>query len=146
MTTDSGNRYALAALKERRAAIDGELRQCERRLRHLREMLGHLDATLSLFDPDGNPKAIKANRPYKRVKLFGSGQLGRLILDALRKGARPMTTAEVIEAVVAGLGYDGDAAIGMKARVRGSLRYMEKVSRLVIKEGEHGAARWTIKA
>jgi hypothetical protein len=44
-------------------------------LAHLREMLVHLDATLSLFDPDGDPKAIKAKRPYKRVNLFGAGKL-----------------------------------------------------------------------
>jgi hypothetical protein len=86
---DNGNRYALHALRERRAAIDGELRQCEQRLRHLKEMLGHLDATLSLFDPDGNPKAIKAKRPYKRVKLFGAGKLNRVILGAMRRGDRP---------------------------------------------------------
>jgi len=55
---DNGNRYAIAALRERRAAIDGEMRQCEQRLPHLREMLGHLDATLFLFDPDGNPKGM----------------------------------------------------------------------------------------
>lgn len=142
--TDNGNRYALAALKERRAAIDGELRECERRVRYLREALGHLDATLSLFDPEGNPKAIKAKRPYKRVKLFGSGQLGRLILDALRKGGRPMTTTEIIEAVVTQLGYDGAAAAGMKARARSSLRYMQSVSRIVVKEGDRETARWTI--
>ena len=64
----NGNRYAVAALNERRASIDGELRECERRLPYLRETLGHLDATLAVFDPDGNPKAIKAKRPYKRVK------------------------------------------------------------------------------
>jgi hypothetical protein len=47
MSTDNGNRYALHALRERRAAIDGELRQCEQRVRHLKEMLGHLDARLA---------------------------------------------------------------------------------------------------
>lgn len=138
------NQYALAALKERRAAIDGEMRECERRLRYLRTMLDHLDATLHLFDPDGNPKAIKAKRPYKRIKLFGPGQLGRLILDALRKGARAMTTAEVIEAVVTELGYDGDAIAGMSTRVRGSLLYQWKVRGSVIKEGERETARWRI--
>jgi hypothetical protein len=59
---DNGNRYAIAALRERGASIDGELRQCEQGMRHLREILGPLDATLSLFDPAGNPKAIKAKR------------------------------------------------------------------------------------
>lgn len=122
---DTDNRYAIAALRERRAAIDGELRQCEQRLRHLREMLGHLEATLSLFDPDGNPKAIKAKRPYKRVKLFGSAKLNRLILDAIRRGDRPMTTLEIIAAVVADLNFGEDAAKGMKSRVRASLLYVE---------------------
>ncbi len=144
--TENGNRYALAALKERRAAIDGEMRQCEQRLRHLRAMLGHLDATLSLFDPDGNPKAIKAKRPYKRVKLFSGGQLGRTVLSVLRKGGRPMTTAEVIEAVVVELSYGADAAVGMKSRVRGGLLYLWKVRGLVTKEGERETARWTIAA
>ncbi len=69
---------------------DGEMRECERRLRYLRETLGHLDATLKLFDPESNPKAICAKRTYKRVKLFGAGKLSRLILDALRKVERPL--------------------------------------------------------
>ena len=141
---ETSNQYALAALKERRAAIDGEMRECEQRLRHLRAMLGHLDATLSMFDPDGNPKAIKAKRPYKRVKLFSSGQLGRMILNALRKGAQPLTTAQVIAAVVDELGYGPDAAAGMSTRVRGSLLYQWKVRGSVVKEGERETARWTI--
>jgi hypothetical protein len=47
MQTENGNRYAIHALRELPAAIDGELLQ-RQRLGHLREMLGHLDATLFL--------------------------------------------------------------------------------------------------
>jgi hypothetical protein len=78
---ENGNRYAIAALRERRAALDGEIKECDRKLRYLREAIGHIDATLSLFDPNGDPKEITAKRPYKRVKLFASGKLGRLVLD-----------------------------------------------------------------
>ncbi len=141
---DNGNRYALAALKERRASIGGEMRECERRLRYLRETLGHLDATLALFDPEGNPKAIRAKRPYKRVKLFGAGKLSRLILDALRKAERPLTTSEVIEAIVAELGYGDEAAKGMAGRVRAALRYLLAFKQSVIKEGERETARWIV--
>jgi hypothetical protein len=144
MQTDNGNRYALHALKERRAEIDGELRQCEQRLRYLREMLGHLDATLGLFDPDGNPKAIKAKRPYKRVKLFGAGKLNRLVLDALRRAGVPITTQAVINAVVADVGFGPDAAAGMRSRVRSNLLYLSKVRGLVIKEGEREMATWRL--
>jgi hypothetical protein len=142
--TDSGNRYALHALRERRAAIDGEFRRCEQRLRHHREMLGHLDATLSLFDPDGNPKAIKAKRPYNRVKLFAGGKLNRLILDAMRRADRPMTTLEIVAAVVEDLNFGEDAAKGMKSRVRSSLLYLWKVRGSVVKEGEREMAMWRL--
>ena len=141
---ETSNQYALAALKERRASIDGELRDCERKIRYLREALVHIDGTLSLFDPDGNPERIKAKRPYKRVKLFGAGKLNRLILDALRRGERPMTTQEVIDAVVADLNFGPDAAKGMKARVRSNLLYLAKVRGSVVKEGERETARWRL--
>ena len=140
---DNGNRYALAALKERRASIDGEMRECERRLRYLRDMLGHLDATLSIFDPAGNPKAIVAKRPYKRVKLFGPGKLSRLILDALRKAERPLSAPEVTAAVVAELEYGPEAAAGMATRVRATLIYLAKRGSLV-KEGERKTAVWNL--
>jgi hypothetical protein len=60
---DNGNRYALAALRERRAALVGEMKDCDRKLRYLREAIGHIDATLSLFDPSGDPNEIAAKRP-----------------------------------------------------------------------------------
>ena len=66
--------YALAAIRERRAELAGEIKDLESRLRHLRESLVHVDATLRLFDPSTNPRA-KPKRPYKRVKLVGQGKL-----------------------------------------------------------------------
>ena len=141
---ENGNRYAIAALRERRAALDGEIRACDRKLRYLREAIGHIDATLSLFDPNGNPKEITAKRPYKRVKLFASGKLSRLVLDALRRGARPMTTAEIIASIVEKMGYGPDAAKGMSNRVRANLLYQTKVVGRLKKEGERETARWSL--
>lgn len=141
----SSNKYALAALRERRAGLAGEITQLECRLRHLRESLVHVDGTLRLFDPDGNPAAIVAKRPYRRAKLFGAGKLNRMILGALRRCARPMTTAEVVDAVVAELGFGPDAAKGMKNRVRANLTYLAKVRRTIVKDGEREGARWRLR-
>jgi hypothetical protein len=137
------NKCALAALRERRAAIAGEIMQAERHLRHLRETIVHVDATLRLFDPNGDPLKIVGKRPYKRVKLFGAGKLDRLILDAMRKGERPMTTGEIVASIVAELGYGPDAAKGMTNRVRANLAYLARAER-VVKEGERADARWSL--
>jgi hypothetical protein len=96
------------------------------------------------FDPNGNPKEITAKRPYKRVKLFASGKLGRLVLDALRRGARPMTTGEIIASIVEKMGYGPDAAKGMSHRVRANLLYQAKVVGRVRKDGERETARWSL--
>ena len=140
---EHSNKYALAALRERRAAIAGEITQAERHLRHLRETIVHVDATLRLFDPNSDPLKIAGKRPYKRVKLFGAGKLNRLILDAMRKGERPMTTGEIVAAIVTELGYGADAAKGMTNRVRANLAYLARAER-VVKEDERASAKWSI--
>jgi len=141
---DNGNKYALAALRERRAEVDGQFRDCERRIRYLRECLVHLDGTLKLFDPDGTPADIKAKRPYKKVKLFANGKLSRIVRDALRKSDRPMSTKEVTAALVAELGYGPDAGKGMTNRVRATLAYLTGAG-AVRKIGEREGATWALR-
>ena len=143
---DSSNQYALAALRERRAEIAGEITELESRLRHLRESLTCLDGTLALFQPGDDPKAVKPIRPYHRVKLFGAGKLNRMVLDALRRGGRPMTTAEVVSSICEALGYGEDATKGMKNRVRSNLAYLARVGGSVVKEGEREGARWGLRS
>ncbi len=140
------NKYALAALRERRAAIAGEITQAERHLRHLRETIVHVGATLRLFDPNADPVKIVGKRPYKRVKLFGAGKLNRPILDAMRKGERPMTTGEIVAAIIADLGDGADAAKGMTNRVRANLAYLARVGGRIAKEGERADTKWSLLA
>ncbi len=137
------NLYALAALRERRAEIAGSITEAERRLRHLRETLVHVDGTIRLFS-DIEPESIPAKRPYKRVKLFGQGKLNRMIMDVLRNAQGPLTTSQVIEAIVAALNFGPDAAKGMKNRVRANLLYLNKVRGLVVKDGGRETATWRL--
>jgi hypothetical protein len=80
-----GDRYALTALRNKRASLASEIVQLERKLRHCRESLVHVDATLKLLDPEAEPEAIPNKRPLKRIKLFRQGELGRMILGTLRE-------------------------------------------------------------
>lgn len=140
---DNGNRYALAALKDKRATIASEIVQLERQLRHLRESLLHVDATLNLLDPDVDVGAIPNKKPRKRVKLFRQGELGRLIVDALRTAGKPLLTAEIVSSILAVGGHGEAARATMAPRVRGNLAYLERRGK-VSKIGSGVGVRWEL--
>jgi hypothetical protein len=66
-----------------------------------------------------------------------------MILDAMRRGDRPMGTGEIVASIVAELGYGAEAAKGMTNRVRANLAYLARGGR-VVKEGEREGARWAL--
>ena len=138
-----GNKYALATLREKRATLAGEIVQLEKQAKWKRDLLGHVDATLALFDPDYRQVSIPAKRPYRHIKLFKQGELGRLIVDSLRRAGRPLSTAEVASAVLAGAGAPESAKATMAGRVRGNLAYLERRQK-VTKNGRGASVTWTL--
>jgi hypothetical protein len=71
---ERSNKYAINALKERRAEIDGELEACRRRLENLTEAIIHLDASLALLDPTYDPALVRPKRPYRHAKRANPGR------------------------------------------------------------------------
>lgn len=143
---DLGNKYALAALREKRAKIAGEIEQLKKQLAWKQEQLANVDKTLPLFDPDYEPGSIKAKRTYTRVHLFKQGELTGSILDALRKAQKPLATADVVSAVLAATGAGEAARKGMVHRVRASLQYLDRERKLIVKAGSGKAVRWSLAA
>jgi len=137
------NQYAIAALKDRRATLAGEIESFKQGIVDREEMLSHLDATLRALDPSYRADTI-APKKLRRVKLFGGGELNRLILDALRRGARPMTNVEIAAAIVAVKGYGEDAMPALIRRVRANLSYLLRSRGAVKKMGDRLSARWTL--
>lgn len=119
-----GNRYALSVLKNRRATLAAEIVQLEQQIRHRKELLVHVDATLQLLDPSSSIDANPAKRLRKRIKLFRQGELGRMILDALRRAERPLTTAEIATAILEAGGHGESARPTVTPRVPGNLSYL----------------------
>jgi hypothetical protein len=139
--TDLGNRYALSALRAKRGELAGEIVQLKRKLAWAEDSLRHIDASLEILDPARDPSLIPAKRPQKRIKLFRQGQLSALILGALRQAKSPLTTADVVTAVLLTGGYGEGARPGLGPRVRGNLAYLESQGR-ARKLGRGRKARW----
>lgn len=136
------NKYAIAALKNTRATLAAEIVQLERQLRHRKESLVHVDATLSLMDGDLDPSTLPKKR-LKRVKLFRQGELNRLVRDALREAGKPISAPEIVSYVLKAGGHDESARPTVGPRVRGSLAYLERRGEIA-KSGEQKAARWSV--
>lgn len=128
--TERGNRYALAALKEKRMRIAGEIVQLQRQLQHKREQLTHLDETLRLFDPSIDPDTIRPRKRY--INLFKQGELSRIVMDQFRRAkGKPLTTTEVVAGVIEAMGHDEkEAWPAFYNRVLGSLYYQRRRGRI----------------
>ena len=72
---ERSSRYAINALKERRAEIDGEIEAYRRCLENFTEAIVHLDASIALLDPTYDPASVRPKKLYRRAKLFGGRKL-----------------------------------------------------------------------
>src|SRR5947207_14758153 len=76
---------AVNALRNKRAAILGDLVLHQAVIDQLRANLAHVDAVLRLFDPETNPEDIEGKRRFpRRTEVFARGECTRMIYDGLR--------------------------------------------------------------
>ncbi|MEI8397471.1 MAG: hypothetical protein WCF85_22370 [Rhodospirillaceae bacterium] len=93
--------HVIAALKERRARVSGQILALEARIGQHRADLLHLDATLRLFDAAIEPDAILPKRPAPRNDWFGHGECLRLAYSVLRGAPEPVPTGDIVRRLMA---------------------------------------------
>ncbi len=140
---EKSNKYAMAALKKKRGGISSEILHLERQLRFRRDSLIHLDATIRLLDPDADPEKIPTTS--RRVHLFKQGELGRAIIDTMRRAEQPLPVREIVSGVMVICGQDEPARRTMLVRVRANLRYLRQQKKVEMQGKGHGA-RWLLAA
>jgi hypothetical protein len=139
---EPSNKYALAALKDKRATLAGEIIQLKKQIAWKQEQLLHLDASIAIFEPGYDARRIRPKRPKERVRLFNQGELGRIVLEVLRRAGEPVTTPAVVTGVLAALGHGETVRPAMRGRVRSCLQYLNRDRKLVIKTGSARETRW----
>ena len=95
------NAYCISGLAGKRADLEAELHDLTLRANQLRVNIAHIDAVLPLMetaDPD-QPRS-RQHRP----EWFGN--LGRLVLEALRDAPEPMASMQVAAKVMALCGLE----------------------------------------
>src|ERR1700722_8836435 len=88
----------------KRAEVSGVIADLEEQMRQERANLAHIDATIRLFDPDMNPKAIRPVRPAKgRSGLFANGEISRRCREA---APEPVSAESVVRQALTDKGLD----------------------------------------
>ena len=140
------NTFAIPALKEKRAHIAGRVISLKKQIIKHKHELASLDATITLFEPSYKVGSIKAIKPNRRSKLFKMGELGRLIIDALRRAnGVSQSTSEVTSAVSAAIGQGKTSEAILFATVRSNLAYLARRGS-VIKSRDRAALKWRLSS
>ncbi len=98
----------VSGLVEKRAELAGEVEHYQQELQRLAAELGHLDATIRLFDPDYNLGAVRSKKRGQRTQWFAPGECQRLVLETLRDATEPLSGRALAEALVARKGLAGE--------------------------------------
>ena len=121
------NEHVLSGLMAKRAELAGQIESMQRELRELVATIGHIDASIRVFDPNADLDDIKPRLP-PRFQAF-KGEIARLVLNALRKSDKPLPVSDLTLIVAAGRGINPDDKPFMRTlsqRVGACLRNLRK--------------------
>lgn len=134
-------RIVISQLKQKRKELEAAIHELEVRLRDARADLGTIISALAIFGEEtGEPKIYL--EPHQ---LFHSGELIRILYDALREAPDGLDTSELADLAMERKGYNPEDRI-TRARVKHSvtnamLRYKEK-GRVIAGEMRKGVRVW----
>jgi hypothetical protein len=116
----------ISQLRKKREEIQRAITDLELRLREARADLSTVNSTLRIFgEESGEPRLY-----LDRLTLFHSGELTRIVYDALREAPDGLDTSELADIAMRHKGYSPDDKV-VRARVKHSvtnamLRYARK--------------------
>lgn len=130
----------------KRAELDGELEQQQRRVRDLQQAIDHVDAVLLLLKPDIKIDEIAPRRP-RPPHPAASGEITGIVVDCLREAEEPLTSRELARAVIERRDLDTadvKLEITMARRVRACLRPLRLAGRVRAVPTEEGPQGWVL--
>jgi hypothetical protein len=114
----------VTGLVTKRGELAGEVEHHRRELQRLADELGHVDATIRLFDPSYDLSTIRTRKRGHRHQWFGQGECQRLVLEILRETTTPLSGNNLTHALLVrkGLEDQHEASIHVKKSTSAVLR------------------------
>ena len=121
--------HVVSGLVARRSEMAGLIEHYMQEIKRVDADLKHLDATIKLFEPDYDLRAIRARKHRKNNVYFKPGECTRLVLDVLREADGVLPTEDVALAVMGKKGLDStdkDVVAFFKKAAITALRHQAK--------------------
>ena len=114
----------ISGLVAKRGELAGEVEHHRRELQRLADELGHVDATIHLFDPNYDLGTIRVRKRGPRNQSFAQGECQRLILEILREAVEPLSGNALTHALLVRKDLEGhrEAAAQVKKTALAVLR------------------------
>jgi hypothetical protein len=125
--------HVVTGLIAKRQEIAGQIESLQRDIRQATIDLDHVEAALRLFDPEVDLGALSP-RKVAPILYDTKGDTGRVILETLRTAMRPLSTAQVCDAVMLARSLDtNDKALCrvMMRRTNANLKHWQRKRGLI---------------
>lgn len=140
--------HVVTALIAKRTELAGRIEHLQSEVVTATVELDHIDASLRIFAPDIDASTL-GTRPVPPAHHAFRGEVSRILLEALRKSDRPLSTTELTEWVMQGRGLnikDAKLRQTMGKRVGASLNHWRRVrGALESIQGPGQVLYWQIK-
>ena len=120
--------FVVSALKSKRAELAGKIESYQAEIKQMVVELGHVEATLRIFEPTIDFRELRPRKPKVAVRAT-RGEMTRIIFAALKGGTKPLSTRELADLIMAERELDvndGPLRRMITKRVGAILRYMER--------------------
>jgi hypothetical protein len=138
--------HVVSALRSKRAEVSGYIHDLEKKVRHQRANLAHIDAAIRIFSPHTDPDTIPSRRSYRRSRYFSAGEVTRLCRGILREATSPVPAAAIAEALIAAKGLPAGDEVLTRHVTDGVLTVMRTLAKrgAVVKSGVSRDAHWSL--
>lgn len=93
--------HVITALVERRREIMREMAVMQQELHRCELAVGHIDATILLFEPQFDFGSLKPKKPVTEDEIFRPGEAPVIALEVLKEARKPLSTTDITKGMLA---------------------------------------------
>ena len=106
--------HVMSALVSKRGELAGAIDYHQSEIKKIKSEMATMDAAIKVFDPDYNLSKIKKRKTNSKNHFFEPREGNTLLMDIFRELARPISTGDLLDEVIARKGFDREV-IDVKA-------------------------------